>query len=162
MGLRLPKKERRSSHKWRAGMKDIRKELRERLSNAEARRAEQESQLRTTAEEIDILMRLIELEDLKFGAKTESGPPDMPLADAILEMARDDSVSKEELYRRAERRGYFGGTTRGRQSVHATVINLIKSGRLIDVGGGMFATARETAGQSSKTKPAVYVLSDGG
>lgn len=115
-------------------LKDIRPDLRERLRAAAVER----DQLRPRLQELDgtiaLLERLIEQEDQRF--RPAGVAPSDSLGDFLLEKMRRGISTKESLRAVAEEAGY---DVDGR-SIHATLVNLIKSGRAVEIGEGQYGS----------------------
>jgi hypothetical protein len=139
-------------------VRDIRKDLQERISAteaemvAEARAFQREvevlqAKFRIKADEkqafLNGLRRLLDNEERAFAnGGSGSNPvadlvrPNMPLADFILqEMAERGPKTKEELRDAAQLAGYFRPGDGGR-AVHATIVNLTRVGRAIVLDDG--------------------------
>jgi hypothetical protein len=118
--------------KTESNLKDIRPDLRERHRAAVVER----DQLRPRLNELDgtiaLLEQMIEQENRRF-QPTPSTPQDS-LADFLMEKMLYGISSKDGLRAEAEGAGY---DVDGR-SIHATLVNLIKSGKAVEIGEGQF------------------------
>jgi hypothetical protein len=113
-------------------LKDIRPDLRERHRAAVVER----DQLRPRLEELDgtiaLLEQMIEQENRRF-QPAQAAPQDS-LPDFLMEKMRVGIRTKESLRALAEEAGY---DVDGR-SIHLTLVNLIKSGRAVEIGDGQY------------------------
>ncbi|WP_454626540.1 hypothetical protein [Bradyrhizobium cenepequi] len=113
-------------------LKDIRPDLRERIRAAAVER----DQLRPRLQELDgtiaLLEKLLEQEDQRF--RPVGIAPSDSLGDFLLEKMRRGVSTKESLRAVAEEAGY---DVDGR-SIHATLVNLIKSGKAVETGEGQY------------------------
>jgi hypothetical protein len=119
-------------------LKDIRPDLRERLRAAVVERDQLRPRLQELEGTIALLEKLMEQENRRF-KPAETAPSD-PLDVFLLEKMRLGISTKESLRGLAEEAGY---DVDGR-SIHATLVNLIKSGRAVEIGEGQYgARAKE-------------------
>jgi hypothetical protein len=111
----------------------------------EAERASLEARYRAKQSEADeeyrALETLIRLEEQKTGTRTVVQPRQfrLPLQDFfILALDKHGPLSKDDLRDQAARASYFAeGDSAGRVT-HATVINLVRSGRIKEATGGRY------------------------
>jgi hypothetical protein len=108
-------------------VRDIRADLKERLTGAEAKRAQFTAALKTLDIEVDALMRLIQIEDQRDNGGSAKPKNGLPLADFIVAMTEHSPMNKEELKAAAQANGY---DTDGR-AIHAHVTNLSRTGILV-------------------------------
>jgi hypothetical protein len=113
-------------------LKDIRPDLRERLRTAMVERDQLRPRLLELEAEIAVLEQMIEQENRRF--QPPPSAPEDSLADFLLEKMRLGTSSKDGLRAVAEAAGY---DVDGR-SIHATLVNLIKSGKAVEFGEGQF------------------------
>ena len=114
-------------------LKDIRPDLRERLRGAAVER----DQLRPRLQELDgtiaLLEKLLEQEERRF--KPPNSTPQDSLANFVMENLARGIATKDALRAVAEGAGY---EVDGR-SIHATLVNLIKSGKAVEFNEGQYA-----------------------
>lgn len=115
-----------------SGLKDIRPDLRERLRAATLERDQLRPRLQELEGTIALLEKIIEQEDERF--RPVGTAPSEPLADFLLEKMRRGVNTKDSLRMVAEEAGY---EVDGR-SIHATLVNLIKSGKAVEMGENQF------------------------
>jgi hypothetical protein len=114
-------------------LKDIRPDLRERLRAAAVERDQLRPRLQDLDGTIALLEKLLEHEDRRF--KPPNATPTDSLADFLLENLGRGIATKDALRAVAEGAGY---EVDGR-SIHATLVNLIKSGKAVEIGEGQYA-----------------------
>jgi hypothetical protein len=114
-------------------MKDIRPDLRERLRAAAVERDQLRPHLAELEAEIALLEKVIEREDRRF--RPAGSSPQDSLADFLMENLRRGIATKDGLRAVAEGAGY---EVDGR-SIHATLVNLIKSGKAVEFNEGEYA-----------------------
>jgi hypothetical protein len=111
-------------------MRDIREDLRERLSSLEAKRAEHHAALKELDEQAAAVMRMLDIEDREFPEQQpKGGPAPTPtkvLSDFIYEELGRRRMNKAEIKVAAERAGYENV---GR-AVHLTLVNMARFGRV--------------------------------
>jgi hypothetical protein len=128
-------------------MRDIRQDLKERLNAAETVRAAAEKQLRAAQNEVDMLTALLNLEasrtvDIVSGPERKS--PDKPVADFIMDIIARAPSTKDEIKDYAAAARYFTvGDSPGR-IIHATLVNLVRAGRVKALRDGRYAEAAPT------------------
>jgi hypothetical protein len=124
-------------------MRDIRADLRERLSAAEAERAQLTLKLKGVDSRVDALMRLLEIEDHAIaGNGSGAERPLKPLPDFILALAQHRPVTKADIRTAANAEGY---EIDGRH-VHAHLNNLLRSGVLRKGSDMRYRTEKNSAG----------------
>jgi hypothetical protein len=111
-------------------MRDIRQDIRERLDLVEARRSSLERALKALNDEADALMRVLEAEDRRFLREPLATRPDGAMADFIVSEIDKRPLSKDEVLQVLERAGYLDGIEAPGRSVHLTLVNLRRGGRI--------------------------------
>lgn len=116
--------------------RDIRSDLKERMLLATANRDEHQKLAKAFDDEVLLLTKLLDQEERRFGsAKAEQvAPTPVSLSSIIVEGLTQDRMDKDGLKQFAEGRGF---TVDGR-SLHATIINLIRSGKIREVAEGIY------------------------
>jgi plasmid stability protein len=126
------------------GLRDIRPDLRDRLRVATAERDHMRSMIEKLEGTVQLLEQMLAAEERRFTVNlvadgvTVGEPPSEPLPDFILGALRRSNHSKDSLRFLAEKGGYH---VDGR-SIHATLVNLIRTGKAEEIEDGEFA-ARE-------------------
>jgi hypothetical protein len=126
-----------------APLRDIRPDLRERLRSTTAEMDHLRGIVGDLEKTVQILEQMLAAEEQRFNPQvpTKKGPPTEPLAEFLIEnMAASGLKSKDEMRRMAEQAGY---DVDGR-SIHATLVNLIKSGRAVEIGPGQFGARTQS------------------
>ncbi|MBV8736768.1 MAG: hypothetical protein JO007_05830 [Alphaproteobacteria bacterium] len=104
-------------------MRDIRQDLRERLTNLERKRDQLQAELRIIEDESAALMRLLDFEDRRFPDTDERVQhPERPVGDSILQALRVRSLTKDEIRDELERAGYGRTGSLGR-TTHLALVN---------------------------------------
>jgi hypothetical protein len=136
-------------------MRDIREDLKERLSSLEARRAEHHAALKELDEQAAAVMRMLDMEDRRFPEQKPNGAPapTKALTDFIYEELGRRKMNKAEIKVAAERAGYENV---GR-AVHLTLVNLERFGR-ISVGSDQ-KYERSMLGSRSDERPSSSLFS---
>jgi hypothetical protein len=122
--------------------RDIRSDLKERLRTAVSERDILAAKAASLDEEVDLLTKLLDQEERRFGDQEKSSntdtKPEDSLGNFIIEQVKIRPMTKVDLLYAAKAAGYFadGG---GPRSIHATVINMLKSGKLVVAAHGRFA-----------------------
>ena len=119
-------------------LRDIRPDLRERLRVATAERDHMRSIIETLEATVKLLDQMLAAEERRFGSPAAAGEPQESLAEFILATLRASTHTKDSLRFLAEKAGYH---IDGR-SIHATLVNLTKSGKAEEIRDGEFC-ARE-------------------
>jgi hypothetical protein len=115
--------------------RDIRDDLKARMISAAAKRDEYEKQLKALDEEVLMLTKLLDQEERRFGTREpEAGESSETLSTFILESLARGRMNKDGLRHFAESKGL---TVDGR-SLHATVINLVRSGKVKQASDGFY------------------------
>ena len=121
---------------------DIRPGLRERLDEADRKLAELQAELARVADDKEAIRHLLAREDQRYRVTEPPAPavkpPSVALGDYILAALRDKPQTKEDLRLRADQSGYEGA---GR-AVHATLMNMVQSGRLRQNSDGTYELAK--------------------
>lgn len=152
-------------------MRDIRTDLKERLTSAEERRSSLNAELAALNSEIATLIQIIDLEDGRFGKRlsgevkgdpaisneptiTQTPPIGDSLVDFLLSAAKSTPRTKRELRDAAVANLQFKpGESPGRV-VHFTLINLERAGRIKKSNGDRYVAAEVSAGRPSTENPA--------
>jgi hypothetical protein len=154
-------------------LRDIRKDLRERISliqqaidkdtrDFEAKQKQLLDAFQTRVQDAKVALagyvRLLEIEERRAQsmlpaavAGTAPPPPThtpkSPLADFLCSaMAQTGVKTKEELRDLAQGAGYFGAGEGGR-TIHATIVNLVRGGRVRELPDGKYAVRLPVEGQ---------------
>lgn len=115
--------------------RDIRTDLKARLIAATAKRDEQQKLVEELDNEVLLLTKMLDQEERRFGAaKIEQPPTQAPLPDFIVESLSRGKMDKDDLRHFAETKGI---AVDGR-SLHATLINLIRAGKIKEVEEGFY------------------------
>lgn len=117
---------------------DIRPDLRMRLENATAARNQAREQLGFYESEVRALTQLLALEDQRFGSfpqQKEERRPDLPAF--IFEKLQKNRMSKDGIRQIVQKAGY---DVDGR-SIHATLVNLIRGGKVREDGAGTYCAS---------------------
>jgi len=123
--------------------RDIRSDLQERMRTAVSSRDEYLAKAKAFDDEIDLLTRLLDQEEKRFSRKAEIGPK-MLLPDFILEKLSHNEMNKEEIKVFAEHAGYFEKGESSGRSIHFTLLNLIRSGKVTTVADGIYTRTDDT------------------
>lgn len=121
-----------------APLRDIRPDLKARLRAALENRDSHQAKVEEFAGEIDDLTRQLDRENARYGqerVRLQLQEPTESLTDFILQALRMRPMGKEDLRDSASRAGY---SVDGR-SIHATVVNLHRTGRIKEITEGVFA-----------------------
>jgi hypothetical protein len=136
-----------------SGLRDIRPDLRERLRQAVARHQSLLTQTSEAAADVDMLQRMIEREDQRLNVRQALAAPQKPteeLADFMFKAIRMRPQSKEDLRHSVTGAGY---DVDGR-SIHATTVNLLRRGKIVEISKGVFASADSDLVKSALKAPA--------
>jgi hypothetical protein len=120
-----------------APFRDIRPDLRERLRSTTA----ELDQLRAITENLEktvqILEQMLAAEEHRFtpDQAAQTKPPEESLPEFIFQNLRTGPRSKDDLRWIANRAGY---DVDGR-SIHATLVNLLRSGKAVEISDGQYA-----------------------
>lgn len=138
-----------------SAMRDIRADLRDRLTSLDARMSELVREYNREKAELDkrfsehersldderkAASALLMIEERRYGeAETaEIKIPTQPLADFLIAHAKKHGPTpKEELRNAAALSGYFPDGEGGR-TIHTTLLNLVRAGRLIETAEGRY------------------------
>jgi len=127
-------------------MRDIRHDIRERLTEIEERRSRLQTELSAAEDESHLLMRLLDIEDERFPANAAQAPsqPEQTAGDFVIDQLRKrGSMTKDEVRDAMERAGYFAGGEAPGRSAHLTLVNLERSGRLRSDDSGRYHVSAE-------------------
>jgi hypothetical protein len=115
-------------------LRDIRVDLKDRLRAAIEKSALLDAQLQDARSEVRALEQLLEVEERRHQLSQQARPrqPVEPLAEFIEGALQQQAMTKEELRDYAERAGY---AVDGR-SIHATLVNLMRTNRVIETEEG--------------------------
>jgi hypothetical protein len=110
-------------------VRDIRPDLRERIRRAVLAREDADA-------EILMLTKLLDREEREFGSNNQRGksPPSLSLPLFILGQLRMKDMSKDDMRIYAQDAGYKAD---GR-SIHATVVNLRRGGKISEIAPGLY------------------------
>lgn len=116
-------------------LRDIRPDLLDRLREAAARQEEHARKANEATADVDMLQRMIEREDERLKESDAKRPvPSEDLPDYLLKSLYIRPMSKDELRQAAIAAGY---NIDGR-SIHAVTVNLVRSGKIVEVDNGVF------------------------
>jgi hypothetical protein len=116
------------------GLRDIRPDLRERLRAAKTDRDHMSELIETLNKTVELLEQMLAQEEARYSASTKRAPQE-PLPDFVVGRLRAGVQTKDSLRAAAEQAGY---DVDGR-SIHATLVNLMKTGRAAETGDGEYA-----------------------
>ena len=121
--------------------RDIRPDLRERLRLANAELEHVRLIIGELEKAVQVLEQMLAAEEQRFNPEPsqEEKQPEGSLGDFLLKSMMRSSAqgcTKEDLRWMAERAGY---SIDGR-SIHATLVNLIKAGKAVEIGEGHYGT----------------------
>ena len=119
-------------------MRDIRRDLQERLADAEARRAFHTAELDIANSEVTAIMGLMDIEDRRMSNANdaaEDGGEKQPLKDFILHSIGAGKATKADLLLMAKARGY---EIDGR-NIHLTLVNLLHAGIVREGPSGRYS-----------------------
>jgi hypothetical protein len=120
-----------------APFRDIRPDLRERLRSTSAELEQVRGIIGNLEKAVEILEQMLAAEEQRFNPEvpTKRGPPEAPLSEFLVQsMLTSGLKTKEDLRWMAEQAGY---EVDGR-SIHATLVNLIKSAKAVEIGPGQY------------------------
>jgi hypothetical protein len=117
-----------------ASFRDIRPDLRERLRSTSAELDQLQAITENLEKTIQVLEQMLAEEERRFAPEAKKGPPEEPLPEFVMQSLRSGLRSKDDLRWMAEQAGY---DVDGR-NIHATLVNLIKSGRAVEVSEGQY------------------------
>lgn len=91
-------------------------------------------------EEFLALETILRLEEKKNGVQSDEGSTQrLPLAEFFLTaLHANGPLSKDDLRDQAERVGYFADGDPSGRTVHVTLLNLCRAGRVVEVGSGIY------------------------
>lgn len=115
-------------------MRDIRADLKERLEENERERSRIAARLKELDFATAALMNLLDLEDKRIGDLFPENREKLTLLEFVLsELSDGQERSKDELRESAKKNNYSAeGGSLGR-AIHATIMNLVRSGRIEEV-----------------------------
>jgi hypothetical protein len=113
-------------------MRDIRRDLKERLSSLEERRAQLQATLKVIEDESAVLMRLLDYEDHRFPSEqTNIEQSDRPvLGEFITQHLHSRPMTKPEIRALTERAGYLAKSESPGRTIHLTMVNMERFGRV--------------------------------
>jgi hypothetical protein len=116
--------------------RDIRPDLRERLRSTTAELDQLHAITENLEKTVQILEQMLATEERRFNPEptTKKGPPEEPLPEFVMQSLRSGPHSKDDLRWMAEQAGY---EVDGR-NIHATLVNLLKSGRAVEISEGQY------------------------
>ncbi|UFX43767.1 hypothetical protein HAP47_0031805 [Bradyrhizobium sp. 41S5] len=121
--------------KTRETYRDIRSDLKERMISAAANRDHHQKLVDEFDAEVLMLMKLLDQEEKRFGKSAQEPAADaIALPTFIVESLSRGRMDKDGLRHFAESKGV---TVDGR-SLHATLINLVRAGRIKEVDEGLY------------------------
>lgn len=144
-----------------ATMRDLRSDLRERLTELDAQtgalaheynerinevKAWHEAQVKLVEEERKAVSGLLSIEMRKHGEQPAIRAPHLPLADFLIQEAAKRGISsKEDLRLAAVQASYFSNGEGGGRQVHTTLLNLVKANKIKELSEGRYGayTQRE-------------------
>jgi hypothetical protein len=120
-----------------APFRDIRPDLRERLRSTTAELEQVRAITEDLEKAIQILEQMLAAEESRFTPReaTQTKPPEDSLPDFVFQSLRTGTRTKDDLRWMANQAGY---EVDGR-SIHATLVNLTRSGKAIEVSEGQYA-----------------------
>jgi hypothetical protein len=128
--------------------RDIRADLKERLRTAVVSRDDFLAKAKEFDSEIDLLTKLLDQEERRFGQKVEvekgSSDERAPLQDFLLKKLAHNEMTKDDMKVFAEHAGYFSSGASAGRSIHSTLLNLIRSGKVTTVAEGIYALSEES------------------
>jgi hypothetical protein len=129
-------------------MRDIVPDLKERLRGFVEQRDQFLDQANALEPKIDLLMRMVELEQQRqegFNGQNAEAlqQPDDILPDFVLKAIQHRPMTKADLLHSAASAGYK--RIDGRH-IHATILNLLRGGKIVEKTEGVFASADADAG----------------
>jgi len=128
-------------------MCDIRKDLRERLSSLEERRAQLQATLKAIEDESAAVMRLLDYEDRRFSPE-ESHVVQSDcngLAELIIKEIRGRAMTKGEIRELADGKGYLAESEFPGRTIHSTLLNIQRSDRVRIRHDGRYETIDNVA-----------------
>ena len=131
-----------------ASYRDIRADLKERLRTAVVSRDDFLAKAKEFDSEIDLLTKLLDQEERRFGQKPETDKGNdeekAPLQDFLLKKLAHADLSKDDMKVFAEHAGYFENGASAGRSIHSTLLNLIRSGKVTTVADGIYSLSEES------------------
>ncbi|WP_156179932.1 hypothetical protein [Bradyrhizobium sp. LTSPM299] len=128
-----------------APYRDIRTDLKDRLRTAVVGRDGHLAKAKEFDGEIDLLTKLLDQEERRFGQKpdveTSAASEKPPLGDFLLKKLEHSEATKDDLKVFAEHAGYFPDGTSAGRSIHSTLLNLVRSGKVTTVAEGIYTLA---------------------
>lgn len=121
--------------------RDIRTDLKDRLRFSLENRDFHTEKAKEFDVEVETLTRLLDRENARFDAPDASKEPDTPLDEYVLGALAVRPMSKEDLRAAAANAGYLKNSDSPGRSIHAVTVNLSKSGKIKEIGDGVFAPA---------------------
>jgi hypothetical protein len=117
-----------------SGLRDIRPDLRERLRVAKSDLSQVQAMIGTLESTVGLLEQMLAQEEQRYAASEKSVPSES-LPEFLLEKLRSGPHTKDVLRWAAEQAGY---DVDGR-SIHATLVNLIRTDRAVEVREGEYS-----------------------
>jgi hypothetical protein len=138
-----------------APFRDIRPDLRDRLRDALRRRDDLAAKMKDSEAEVDDCQRMLEREEARHqlsagGNSAAKLQPKEELRDFIFKAIQMRPQNKDDLRHSVESAGY---KVDGR-SIHATTVNLLRRGRIVEISKGVFASADSDLVKSTLKAPA--------
>jgi hypothetical protein len=130
-------------------MRDIRIDLKERLAAMEAERDATLAKARELDERIAALTKVLDTEDIFSQPKNEKEKPrpEKSIADFVYEQLALRRMNKDEVHAVVARAGYDNG----RRSIHLTLVNLERTGRIRCGRDGIYERATEKRGDEGRS-----------
>lgn len=131
-------------------MRDIRQDIHERLAADKKTRTTIQSELEKLDAKIDLLSRLLEVEEARIrttsAVKALKIVPALPVSDFFVEVIKERPRTKDELRELAQAKGYFAESDSPGRAVHLTLVNMVRAGRIREKENGKY---REAAKESA-------------
>ncbi|WP_413990636.1 hypothetical protein ACMDCR_00300 [Labrys okinawensis] len=157
------------------GMRDIRRDLQERLEVAESKYRRYEETYNRERQKLEIefqqqrasferernaLLAIIDIESIRGGGETELPFPPLPPPTGfrlplgeflITAIFTDGPLNKDDLREKAEAAGYFDDDESAGRKLHATLMNITTAGKVVKDGDGnyTFPTRRQAIPDAS-------------
>lgn len=128
-------------------MRDIRADLKERLASMEAERNAIQAKARELDERIAALMKMLDVEDEIFSKdEAEKPKPKKLITEFVYEQLALRRMNKDEIQAVVVRAGY----NIGRRSIHLTLVNLERVGRIRRGQDGRYERATDRRGDDER------------